>query len=105
MEETTHKLFDNKWDLNEHEHRLLVVGEVRAGKGGERGGGWPGQEVLTLPGCLETGLGQDRDHSTTGLSTKSQLGRVGEGELVDAADCGDEDEEVTQALVHRDPGQ
>ena len=81
------------------------MGEVRAGKGGERGGGWPGQEVLTLPGCLETGLGQDGDHSTTGLSTKSQLGRVGEGELVDAADGGDEDDEVAPALVLRDPGQ
>ena len=33
----------------QHEHRLLVVGEVCAGEGGERGRGRPGQEVLTLP--------------------------------------------------------
>ena len=82
----------------------LVVCEECAGEGGEGGAGWPGQDVLTLPRRVDASLGEDRDHIPAPASAL-QLGRVGEGELVDAADGGDEDDEVTPALVLRDPGQ
>ena len=39
----------------------LIVGEVNAGQVGEGAAGGPGENVLTLAGSVDPGLGQDRE--------------------------------------------
>ena len=71
--------FFNIFDLSASH---LIVGEVCAGDGWEGAAGWPGEDVLTLPGRVDAGLGEDRDHIPAPASAL-ELGRVGETELVD----------------------
>ena len=82
----------------------LIVGEVSASDGGEGAAGWPGEDVLTLPGCVDPGLGEDRDHISSPASTL-QLGRVREAELVDRSHCRHQHHHTAPTLVHTDPGQ
>ena len=39
----------------------LIIGEVGAGEGGEGAAGRPGQDVLTLQGRVDAGLGEDEE--------------------------------------------
>ena len=43
----------------------LVVGEVNAGQVGEGAAGGPGEDVLTLAGSVDPGLGQDKEELET----------------------------------------
>ena len=82
----------------------LIIGEVGAGEGGEGAAGRPGQDVLTLQGRVDAGLGEDGEDAP-GAAPALQLGGVGEAELVDRAHGGHQHHHAAPALVDADPRQ
>ena len=82
---------------------LLLVGQVGAGEGGEKGGGGPGEGVLVLSSTSSTCFGKHRDQ--TSIMCCFQPAWVWEGKSVDTSNSGHKDNNLTPGLMDGHPTQ